>query len=221
MADEKNSWLDNILKSIRIDQTEQNDAENLAAGAITDPDALNDPVPELQSDGLPEDIDSVTFNVRYEAPDRNSSISVEPVWPIGNDVKVSRWYNKDSGGVDFGTGGKTGIAVYAYRSGIVADVVDTPRGKGSGYGGYGKLVIIKHSKNKYSLYSQLDSVVNGLKKGDKVKAGKKIGVAGSTGNAKGTLLHFELRPAPGIGFIPVEKRINPFTKNKNSAKYLK
>jgi len=58
-------------------------------------------------------------------------------------------------------------------------------------GGYGKLVIIDH-ENGYTTYYAHNDTIN-VKKGQRVARGDTIGTAGSTGNATGPHLHFEVR----------------------------
>ena len=57
--------------------------------------------------------------------------------------------------------------------------------------GYGLHVIIDHGGGLSSLYGHLNTVV--VVTGDYVDAGEVIGTVGSTGNASGPHLHFEIR----------------------------
>lgn len=57
--------------------------------------------------------------------------------------------------------------------------------------GYGLHVVIDHGGGLSSLYGHLDTVV--VASGDLVAAGQVIGTVGSTGNATGPHLHFEIR----------------------------
>ncbi len=57
--------------------------------------------------------------------------------------------------------------------------------------GYGLHVIIDHGGGLTSLYGHLNTVV--VVTGDYVDAGEVIGTVGSTGNASGPHLHFEIR----------------------------
>ena len=57
--------------------------------------------------------------------------------------------------------------------------------------GYGLHVIIDHGGGLSSLYGHLDTVT--IATGDYVSAGEVIGTVGSTGNATGPHLHFEIR----------------------------
>lgn len=56
--------------------------------------------------------------------------------------------------------------------------------------GYGKKITIKHKYGFYSVYAHLAYIA--VKKGDKIKKGKVIGLMGSTGASTGTHLHYEI-----------------------------
>jgi murein DD-endopeptidase MepM/ murein hydrolase activator NlpD len=57
--------------------------------------------------------------------------------------------------------------------------------------GYGLHVIIDHGGGLSSVYGHLNTVL--VASGDLVTAGEIIGTVGSTGNATGPHLHFEIR----------------------------
>lgn len=59
------------------------------------------------------------------------------------------------------------------------------------YGGYGKVVIVDHSKGYSTLYAHLDRI--NTKVGKRVKQGEVLGNEGQTGYATGPHLHFEVR----------------------------
>lgn len=62
----------------------------------------------------------------------------------------------------------------------------------SRYGyGFGNLIVIKHKKNITTYYAHLSKYLK--KTGSWVKKGEPIGLAGSTGRATGSHLHFEIR----------------------------
>ncbi len=57
--------------------------------------------------------------------------------------------------------------------------------------GFGNIIIIEHQNNIETYYGHLSKFLK--KKGEKVERGEAIALAGSTGNAKGPHLHFEIR----------------------------
>ena len=56
---------------------------------------------------------------------------------------------------------------------------------------YGRIVILKHTKNYYTVYAH--NKRNLVKVGQTVPKGKKIAMVGRSGNASGNHLHFEIR----------------------------
>lgn len=86
-------------------------------------------------------------------------------------------------GVDFAA--PKGTEVYAAADGTVTET-------GTGFnGGYGNSVTISHVGTMETVYAHLDEVL--VKEGDEVNAGDLIGYSGSTGDAVGAELHFEVR----------------------------
>lgn len=70
----------------------------------------------------------------------------------------------------------------------------------SGWGptGYGRIVIIKHSKKYVTVYAHNSK--NYAREGESIKKGENIALVGTTGRATGPHLHFELR----VNRIPVD-----------------
>jgi murein DD-endopeptidase MepM/ murein hydrolase activator NlpD len=85
-------------------------------------------------------------------------------------------------GIDYPAAAGTGV-VAAGRGCVQSTGFDT--------GGYGNLVVIEHRLGMTSWYAHLASISIG--RGQCVVAGTPIGAVGSTGNATGPHLHFELR----------------------------
>ncbi|MEX2210390.1 MAG: M23 family metallopeptidase [Gaiellaceae bacterium] len=87
-------------------------------------------------------------------------------------------------GVDFGRLRRLGIIAAA--GGRVLRV-----GYQAGYDGYGKIVVVAHANGYRTLYAHLSSVA--VRPGQRVWAGRRLGIAGCTGHCTGTHLHFEVR----------------------------
>lgn len=94
-------------------------------------------------------------------------------------------------GQDFG--GARGTAIHATADGTVSFA-----GRQSGYG---NLIIIQHDFGFETRYAHLSSI--GVREGQRVSRGDRIGGMGSTGRSTGTHLHYEIR----VGGNP----INPMT----------
>lgn len=67
------------------------------------------------------------------------------------------------------------------------------------YGGYGRVVVVRHYNGLESLYAHLHRYK--VKVGDEVKAGDVVGLGGSSGHSTGSHLHFEIR-YKGIALDP-------------------
>ncbi|MEV5277090.1 transglycosylase family protein [Streptomyces sp. NPDC051994] len=99
----------------------------------------------------------------------------------------SSWASGYHTGVDFPV--STGTTVKAVTSGTVVE---------AGWGGsYGYQVVIRHHDGRYSQYAHLSAL--SVKAGQQVNTGQRIGRSGSTGNATGPHLHFEIRTGPAYG----------------------
>lgn len=57
--------------------------------------------------------------------------------------------------------------------------------------GYGRVVIVKHDKDRSTLYAHMSKFAPNLKEGSRVSRGEVIGYVGQTGWASGPHLHFE------------------------------
>jgi murein DD-endopeptidase MepM/ murein hydrolase activator NlpD len=105
---------------------------------------------------------------------RKSSTFGNRVHPV---LKVARHH----GGVDLAA--PSGAMIRAIKGGTV--VFADP------YGGYGNLVVIRHSNGFTSHYGHCEKLK--VQPGQRVTAGQIIGTVGSTGRVTGPHLHFELR----------------------------
>ncbi|PWK74297.1 murein DD-endopeptidase MepM/ murein hydrolase activator NlpD [Streptomyces sp. CG 926] len=102
-------------------------------------------------------------------------------------VSGSSWSSGYHTGVDFPVA--TGTTVKSVGPGAVVS---------AGWAGaYGYQVVIRHTDGRYSQYAHLSAL--GVKAGQQVSGGQRIGRSGSTGNTTGPHLHFEMRTGPGYG----------------------
>jgi murein DD-endopeptidase MepM/ murein hydrolase activator NlpD len=86
-------------------------------------------------------------------------------------------------GIDFA--GPKGTPIYATGNGTVME-----SGNVAGYGGYGICCIINHDFGYKTLYAHMSKVI--ARRGQKIKRGDLIGYIGSTGDATGAHLHYEV-----------------------------
>ncbi|NLX84303.1 MAG: M23 family metallopeptidase [Synergistaceae bacterium] len=91
-----------------------------------------------------------------------------------------------------------GSPVYAVLDGIV-EVVSNG---GKGFRGYGRVVIINHSDELWTVYSHCSTM--GVKVGQTVKQGDVVATVGSSGRATTNHLHFEVRNAKGTALDPMK-----------------
>jgi murein DD-endopeptidase MepM/ murein hydrolase activator NlpD len=109
--------------------------------------------------------------------------------PLGTGYQASgsHWASGHHTGQDFLV--PTGTAVHAVAAGKVVT---------AGWGGsYGYQVVIRHPDGHYSQYGHLSQI--SVKVGQQVNEGQRIARSGSTGNATGPHLHFEIRTGPVYG----------------------
>lgn len=131
---------------------------------------------------------------RKTAPKRHASEHTGYMLPVehapigtGYHSSGSHWASGHHTGVDFLV--STGTAVHAVASGTVVT---------AGWGGaYGYQIVIRHADGHYSQYAHLSQI--SVKAGRHVTEGQRIGRSGSTGNATGPHLHFEIRTGPVYG----------------------
>lgn len=63
--------------------------------------------------------------------------------------------------------------------------------RGSGWGGFGNVIVIYHHNGFWTLYGHLSKI--NVKVGDQVRRGQVIGLEGNTGFSFGSHLHFEIK----------------------------
>lgn len=110
------------------------------------------------------------------------SIPSTPAFRWPHDGKVLLGFGPKHDGIDIAV--KIGDMVRASASGTVvfADVEKTR---------FGRQVLIDHGNGWFTSYGHLSKIT--VKKGDVVKAGERIGLAGDAGKATKPELHFEIR----------------------------
>jgi murein DD-endopeptidase MepM/ murein hydrolase activator NlpD len=91
-----------------------------------------------------------------------------------------------------------GTPVHAVLDGIV-EVVSNG---GKGFRDYGRVIIINHSDQLWTLYSHCSTM--NVKVGQRVKRGDVIAAVGRTGRATTNHLHFEVRNAKGTALDPMK-----------------
>ncbi len=123
---------------------------------------------------------------------RNRPVSIvdniQIQWPVKN-LRVTQHFKPGSRksrhqGIDFG--GRKNTPIYAAHEGKVIYT-------GSGFTGYGNLVIVEHPSGYATFYAHLNKIET--REGRWVTTGEQIGRMGRTGRATGVHLHFELRIA--------------------------
>ena len=102
----------------------------------------------------------------------------------GNGKVISR-FGWRSGRMHTGTDIKMakGDTIYASFYGVVS--------RAASYYGYGNMVVLGHVNNVETYYAHLSALM--VKKGDTIRYGQPIGLAGRTGRATTDHLHFEIR----------------------------
>jgi murein DD-endopeptidase MepM/ murein hydrolase activator NlpD len=105
------------------------------------------------------------------------------VWPADNNYLSGNDYWSGHLGIDIAAG--EGAAIYAADNGVV-----TMAQGGYNYG-YGNVIQIDHENGYSTLYAHLSQINVSICQS--VYSGQLIGLAGSTGNAFGAHLHFEVR----------------------------
>jgi len=124
----------------------------------------------------------------------DNAARLQMVWPAAGTVTSafgSRGGRHD--GIDIGM--LRTLRLRAVTAGVVKQA-----GYVSGYSGYGKVVILDLPGPFTALYAHLSNV--GVRKGQKLRKGQLLGLAGCTGSCSGTHLHFELDRA-GVPVNPM------------------
>ena len=91
-----------------------------------------------------------------------------------------------------------GALIYAALDGIVELASNGEKG----FKGYGRVIMINHSGQLWTLYSHCATL--NVKVGQRVKQGDVVATVGSTGRATPNHLHFEVRNAKGTALDPMK-----------------
>ncbi|MFE0577400.1 transglycosylase family protein [Streptomyces sp. NPDC058874] len=131
--------------------------------------------------------DARPASTQQKPPSAGFSAPVDAALGTAYRVAGSSWSSGYHTGVDFPVA--TGTTVKSVGPGQVVS---------AGWAGaYGYQVVIRHTDGRYSQYAHLSAL--GVKSGQQVSGGQRIGRSGSTGNSTGPHLHFEIRTGPGYG----------------------
>lgn len=122
--------------------------------------------------------------VSNDAIEQSRSYFSDFLFP-GNNGRMFSGYGPRWGRMHYGNDIKmnTGDTVVAVQSGTV---IRSSWGRGFGY-----ILVIQHKNNIQTYYAHLSKFLK--RKGSHVKKGEAVALAGSTGNARGAHLHFEMR----------------------------
>jgi murein DD-endopeptidase MepM/ murein hydrolase activator NlpD len=106
------------------------------------------------------------------------------VWPV-EQVRINRGFHppEDPRHEGLDLGGQKGMPIWAAHEGLVIYT-------GTGFNGYGKMVLIEYNKEWATLYGHLNEIT--CREGQVVAPGDSIGTMGATGHATGVHLHFEV-----------------------------
>jgi len=124
-------------------------------------------------------------------------------WPL-EQVFITSHFGKRGGRDHEGTDFRASVGTPVYASGA-GEVVYS----GSRISGYGRMVVLKHPNNLFTVYAHHQK--NLVRVGQKIKQGQKIAYSGRSGRVTGPHLHFELRygslPLNPVEFMrPIENQ---------------
>ena len=141
-------------------------------------------------------IKPIVQTVAPKSPVQTAKVTVQQ--PAVNNEKF-RWPVSGKLITDFVASKGTGINIaVAKGTKVKSSASGTIIYVGNAVEGYGNLILIKHTNGFVSAYAHLENA--NVVKGDIVKKGDTIGVAGQSGSVSSTQLHFELRK----GATPVD-----------------
>ncbi|WJE67282.1 peptidoglycan DD-metalloendopeptidase family protein (plasmid) [Bacillus mycoides] len=171
-------------------------------GAANDPHGTNGLWPVLVTKFVAQ-MGGLTFNCEAGKPggvvDTGSASSQGFIRPIAQTTITSpfgpRWGTIHKG-IDYSC--QDGVTAIAASKGGVVELAEFGAG-GSGFGGYGNVVVINHGNGYWSLYGHMSSIT--VQKGQNIGVGQQVGVCGRTGQVTGPHLHFEIKTAFKFGQV--------------------
>lgn len=116
------------------------------------------------------------------------------LFPVPNSSEITQEYSAEHKAIDIAA--SSGSPVYAAEDGTVSYVQIWDGSYGTtGMMSYGHMVEVRHADGNTTLYAHLSEI--NVQQGEKVVRGQRIGRVGSTGNATGPHLHFEVITSEG------------------------
>lgn len=188
------------LQLPRLDKTRAS-ASDLAYAAGRPMGQLSDPIsapnPRPKPDNQPAAVQTASLKPVAEAAPKPKAVSapaVEPVastdgliWPLRGQFLETYGLKPDGVKVDGITiAAKTGAPIVAADAGKVMYA-------GNALSDFGNLLLIKHSTGLITAYAHTDKI--NVKKGEEVKKGEVVALAGMSGEADTPRLHFQVREA--------------------------
>lgn len=131
--------------------------------------------------------------LEHDVPDNVDKVCIY-LFPVPNSSEITQEYSAEHKAIDIAA--SSGSPVYAAEDGTVSYVqiwdgsYDT-----TGMMSYGHMVEVRHADGNTTLYAHLSEI--NVQQGEKVVRGQRIGRVGSTGNATGPHLHFEVITSEG------------------------
>jgi murein DD-endopeptidase MepM/ murein hydrolase activator NlpD len=126
----------------------------------------------------------------------DNAARLQMTWPASGTVTshFGEWRGSHRhNGIDIGM--LRTLRLRAVTAGVVKQTGYVP-----GYDGYGKILILDLPGPYTALYAHLSNV--GVHRGQHVRKGQRLGLAGCTGSCSGTHLHFEVHRA-GVSVNPL------------------
>ncbi len=137
-----------------------------------------------------EDAHNLLTDLKGAADIYNVKLAQTPnIWPLQG--YISSYFGWRSNPFGSGWDFHKGIDIVAYYGAPIRAAADGTVESAGWNGGYGRLITIYHRDGIETAYGHLSEII--VKAGDKVKKGQVIGYEGSSGDATGPHLHFEIR----------------------------